>query len=335
MKTSEHDQHPHEDDHKDNGAQPEADAPQLKRSEHGDFGEEIRRAAAAQGVDSLPELQALAERVAQQRNQRPRDEFCGLSAEQMSRFLYVPFESSEFVSFSDNFPKPSEALAFTLISLLADACGEDGLKATAKGYLPAKFCRDTALATLGEEGYREMNFGSEVRKELDFCDLHIVRLVAQMAGLIRKYRGRFLRTKKCEKLLSASSRSKLYLELFTAYTRKFNWGYSDRYDTLYHIQKAFLFSLFLIHKFGNEFRNATFYEEKFLAAFPAIVDEVGDPVYGSKEEQVMRCYSLRTMERFARFFGLIELDTNYPRFVRRNYKMKKSALLDQLISFHV
>ena len=335
MKTAGQDQHPHEGDNKEGGLRPASDAEQRMRDAHAEIRAEIKREAAAQGIGSLPELQSLAERVMRQRNQRSRDEFCGLSAEQMSRFLYVPFESPEFVSFSDSFPDPPEALAFALISLLADACGEDGLKATAKGYLPAKFCRDAAIAALGEEGVKEMTFGSEVRKELDFRELHVVRLVAQMAGLIRKYRGRFLRTKKCEKLLSASSHGELYLQLFTAYVRKFNWGYSDGYDDLYLIQEAFLFSLFLIHRFGDEFRKATFYEEKFLQAFPTALDEVSDPVYGSKEDQVKRCYSLRTMERFARFFGLIELDTNYSRFASQSYKMKKSALLDQLLSFHV
>ena len=253
----------------------------------------------------------------------------------MYNFLYVPFDSTEIVIFSDNFPNPPEARAFALVSLLADACGDKGLKATAKGYLPALFCWEAAIASLGEEGCREMTFGSEVRKELDFYELHVVRLVAQMAGLIRKYRGRFLRTKKCEKYLSPPNNGKLYLELFTAYTRKFNWGYSDRYEDLNIIQEAFLFSLFLIHRFGDEFRCSTFYGEKFLQAFPTALDQVGDPVYGSKEEQLKRCYSLRTMERFAHFFGLIELDGNYPRFVSRSYKMKKSPLLDQLLRLHV
>ena len=226
-------------------------------------------------------------------------------------------------------------MAFALVSLLADACGGDGLKATAKSYLPAGFCRDTALATLGDVGVKEITFGSQVRKELDFYELHVVRIVAQMAGLIRKYRGRFLRTKKCEKLLSILNHGELYLQMFTAYVRKFNWGYSDGYGDHYLIQEAFLFSLFLVHRFWDEFRSPAFYEEKFLHAFPTVLDEVKDPVYGSKEDQVKNCYSLRTMERFARFFGLIELDTNYPRFVRRNYEMKKSVLFDQLISFRM
>ena len=297
MTTSGQDQHPHENDDKEGGPPPAADAEQRMRDEHAEIIAELRKDTVDLDIGSFSKLQALAERVFQQRNLRPRDEFCGLSSEQMYRFLHVPFGSTEMVSFTDNFPNPPEALAFTLVSLLADACGDKGLKATAKGNLPAQFCREAAIVSLGEEGYKELNFGPEVRKELDYRELHVVRLVAQMAGLIRKYRGRFLRTKKCEKLLSAPNNGKIYLELFTAYTRKFNWAYSDRYEELAIIQEAFLFSLLLIHRYGEEFRHPTFYEEKFLQAFPGILDEVGDPLYGSKEEQVGHAYSLRTMKR--------------------------------------
>ena len=335
MKTSGQDQHPHENDHEESGPRPGADAEQHMSDEHASMIDELRREIEIRDIDSLSELQVAANEVSYRRNLRPRDEFCGLSPDQMYSFLHVPFGSPEMVSLSDNFPNPHDALAFALVSLLADACGDRGLKATAKGYLPAQFSREAAIVSLGEKGYKELNFGSEVRKELDYYELHVVRLVAQMAGLIRKYRGRFLRTKKCEKYLSSPSNGKLYLELFTAFTRKFNWAYSDRYEDLSIIQEAFLFSLFLIHRFGDEFRCPTFYGEKFLQAFPTALDAVSDPVYGSKEEQLKRCYSLRTMKRFAHFFGLIELDGNYPRFVTQNYKMKKSPLLDQLLSFRV
>ena len=145
MKTAGQDQHPHENDHKEGGPQPSADAEQRMRDEHAEIIAELRKDTADLDIGSFSEVQALAERVFQQRNLRPRDEFCGLSADQMYSFLYVPFDSTEIVSFSDNFPNPPEAPAFALVSLLADECGDNGLKATAKGYLPAQFCREAPL----------------------------------------------------------------------------------------------------------------------------------------------------------------------------------------------
>ncbi len=335
MKTNGKDPRHQEPHAKEGQPWPANDAERRMRDEHAEIREEIRRAISEQGIGSPSDLQALAESIFEQRNQRPREEFCGLSADQMACLLHDPFGTPRLVSFSAVLPEPTDALAFALASLLVDACGGTGLKATAKGNLPAKFCRESALASLGEEGYSDLTFGSEVRKELDFHQLHVVRLIAQLARLIRKHRGRFLRTKKGEKLLSSPNGGKLYLELFTAHARRFNWAYSDRYEDLQIIQDAFLFSLFLIHHFGEKFRGPSFYEERFLHAFPAVLDEVEDPIYGTEEERFGQAYTLRTMERFARFFGLIELDRDPSRFIGRSFKMRKTALLDHLIHFHV
>ena len=335
MKIAGQDERSHESDtkDKDNESQHAANANRYASNEREDLMSELKGEIAARDVASISELQTVANEVSRRRNLRPRDDFCGLSSEQMYQILHLPFDSTEIVSFSEDIVVPSESPAHALVSLLVDACGDHGLKATAKGYLPAKFCRDTALALLGEGRCREMTFGSEVRKELDYRELHVVRLAAQMAGLIRKYRGRFLRTKKCEKVLSSPNNGKLYLELLRAYTRKFNWGYSDGYDDLMIIQEAFLFSLFLLHRFGDDFRCASFYADKFLQAFPKVLDEIRYPLYGSKDEEVKRCYSLRTMERFAHLFGLIELDSDSSPFIGRSYKIKKSSLFDELLSF--
>lgn len=328
-------QDPDKTNKEDNGPPPANNMEQLMNDEHAHIMDEIARQIGNRDIDSLSSLEALAESVFQNHNMRPRDEFCGLSADQIADLLHTPFDSVKVASFSDNFPHSPEAPAFSLAMMLVEACGGKGLKATAKGYLPALFCRETAIAYWGDETYKERSFGFEVRKEIDFGELHSVRLVCRMAGLIRKYHGRFLRTKKCEKFLSSSSNGKLYLALFTAYAQKFNWGYNDRYSDFYIIQQAVLFSLFLIHKFGNEFRYPTFYEEKFLQAFPAVLDEVSAMVYITMEEQVRRSYSLRTMIRFANFFGLIELESPLSSGIRQDYRLKKTPLLDQLIVFHV
>ena len=335
MKISGQDQHLHGSDsmNSEPGSDPNAD--RCASNEHADLLSELKGEIAARGIASISEIQAVANEVSRRRNLRLRDEFCSLSSEQMTHILYAPFGSAETVSFSEDIVIPPEVPAYALVLRLVDACGDQGLKATAKGYLPAKFSRDTALAVLGEEGCRYMMFGSEVRKELDYRELHVVRLATQMAGLIRKYRGRFLRTKKGEKTLSSPNNGKLYFELLKAYTGKFNWGYSDRYPDLMMIQESFLFSLFLLHRYGDESRCESFYADKFLQAFPSVVDEIREPLYGSKADEIMRCYAVRSMKRFAHLFGLIELDNDSTVHILRDSQIKKSPLLDQLVSFHV
>ena len=162
------DQYPHGSDSRNSEPGTEANTGRHVSDEHADLVYELKGEMTARDIASISELQAVADEVSHRRNLRPRDQFCGLSSEQMAHLLYAPFDSAETVGFSEDIVIPSAVPALALVSLLVDACGDQGLKATAKGYLPAKFSRDTALAVLGEEGCRYMMFGSEVRKELDY-----------------------------------------------------------------------------------------------------------------------------------------------------------------------
>lgn len=300
-----------------------------------DIDAEIRKEIEGQDFGSLAELQAALDEIYQKRNRMALEAFCGLSSEKMHRFLHFPFDSSENVRFSDTFQMPPKVPALILFSLIVNGCGNSGLKATAKGYLPQRFCREAAISFWNEDEYDRRTFGSGVRKELDFGDLHVVRIVAKMAGLLRKYRGRFMLTRKCQQLLAAPENGRIYLELFKAYTRRFNWAYSDLYEQIDIIQLSFLFSLFLLHKFGADFRQPAFYEDKFMQAFPAVLREIPDPSYGTSEEHIRACYSLRTIERFALFFGLIEMKYLSDDIFKREYEMKKRPLLDELVNFNV
>ena len=60
---------------------------------------EIRELLESRSFASLEEANDFVNRHMQERNQASNDEFEGLSPEQMHRFLYFPFESSNLVEF--------------------------------------------------------------------------------------------------------------------------------------------------------------------------------------------------------------------------------------------
>lgn len=66
----------------------------------------------------------------------------------MHRILKVPFASPELVCIPEVLDTNPTAPILRLFSLLTDAIGEQGLKPTAKGNLPRKFCREAALPGL-------------------------------------------------------------------------------------------------------------------------------------------------------------------------------------------
>jgi len=295
--------------------------------------DEIAEAATEQPFSSLDELNAFAKQKMNQRNQTVLDEFCGLSPNQMSDFLYAPFDSPQTIRFSADLASVRNTEIMQIFIPLVDTIGENGLKTTAKGNLPLKFCKAMAeQLRQADDGTRLRRFGG-ISSEVDLEELHCTRLVAQLAGLIRKYRGKFVLTKKCQKMLASGDHGKLYFELFKAYTTKFNWGYRDGYPEAGIIQHSFLYTLFLLASFGHIQRPQQFYEDRFLAAFPMALDMFPEATYSTDEDQARRCYFLRSMVRFAVFFGLAELNLKSRKLYREKYLVVKPELLDQFLSF--
>jgi len=163
---------------------------------------ELKELLKDQSFGSLDEANAFLRQHMPQRNQVAVDDFHGLSSEQMHRFLYFPFETPNLVSFPSSLDSDPRIPILSLFKLLADAIGEGGLKATATGNLPRSFCRESARTFLGEEEYQRWSRYGELRSEPDFREMHTTRLVAGLAGLIRKYKGKFILSKDCRKLLA-------------------------------------------------------------------------------------------------------------------------------------
>jgi hypothetical protein len=53
--------------------------------------------------------------------------------------------------------------------------------------------------------------------------------VAELAGLVRKYKGQFILSRDCRRLLAEGGLETVYPKLFRAYIEQFNWAYRDGY----------------------------------------------------------------------------------------------------------
>ncbi len=298
--------------------------------------ENLKEALEGQSFPSMEEAQAFAEGFMRQSNQAVVDDFHGLSPEQVFRILNFPFASPQLVSFPDRLETSPAAPIMTLFNLLAEAIGDQGLKPTAKGNLPRKFCREAALAYWGEETYRDNTQFGGINKEDDFFELHVTRLVAELAGLIRKYKGKFILSRDCRALLAEEGRPGLFPRLFKAYVDQYNWGYGDGYSEIHFIQRSFIFTLYLLSRYGNDWRPQAFYEDCFLQAFPMVLDEVEPDTVFTPEQEVRSCYSLRALKRFAGFLGLVTVEqVQTEQAYERNYRVIKLPLLDEAIRFRL
>ncbi|HUW97442.1 MAG TPA: SEC-C domain-containing protein [Acidiferrobacter sp.] len=295
--------------------------------------EALHKALGERQFNSLEEVQAFVAQHTQQQNSQPLNEFHGLSPEQMHRILHFPFASPEWVHIPTVLNTSPTAPILRLFSLLADGIGDQGLKPTAKGNLPRTFCRETALVYWGEKAYQEHTRYGDIQGEEDFSDLHITRLVAELAGLIRKYKGRFILSRDCHRSLAKNGLAAVFPKLFRSYAEQFNWAFRDGYPELWFIQRAFLFTLYLLTRYGGTWQAHVFYEDAFLRAFPMVLEEVPATPTFSPDETVRASYTWRTLVHFAGFLGLAAVEPVSDKFLCHEYRVKALPLLGEAVQF--
>ena len=298
--------------------------------------DEFKDFIAGQNFNSLEELQAEANNFMQQRNERPHDDFQGLSSEQVHRMLHFPFDTPAFFYFPETTRTEPEAPIVTLIQWITKATGEKGLKATAKGNLPQKLCKEAFVDYRKHLPEKDFLHRMKINREDDFDDLHTTRIILELAGLLRKTKGRFFLTKKYQQLVDKDGFAGLYPVIFKIGCSKFNWAYRDGYDDVPFIQQSFLFSMYLLNLHGDDWKPFLIYEDDFLQAFPMVVNEIEPTPYSSSEDDIRACYSLRVLQRCLHFMGLADIeiipgDEPFP----VKYQIKKRALLDEVVRFSV
>jgi hypothetical protein len=252
---------------------------------------------------------------------------CGLSREHIYALLYEPFTSPDLITFNLEQTTFPDAAFFRLFTYLLQGTASGDLKPTARGNLPVKFINDAALWFYGEKEYRERKRLFSFRTELDFPVFHTVRLAAHMSGFIRKYNNRLRLTSSGSEVLERGMNGRAFFRIFEIYTTRFNWAYNDGCPDFPIVQLTFLFTLYLLLRYGNRFRPASFYEDLFVAAFPEEVPHVPKVFLDPGGEMLKRCFSLRALSRFAHFFGFIEIaDADNDRWIGRQ-KLKRTAFL--------
>lgn len=298
--------------------------------------DELSDLLSGQEFGSIEEVQAAADTLMAKQNKKAQDDFHGLSSEQVYRMLNFPYDTPELFQFVDQLPIEPDAPILMLIEGVVSAIDEKGLAATkARGGLPQKLCRK--IWDDYSKSYADDTFASfhKVNKEDDFFELHVARVILELAGFLRKTKGRFYLTKNYQKIASESGVKGLYPIIFKTYCREFNWGYWDHYNDVPFIQQSFLFTLYLLKQHGEKMTFTSVYEDHFLRAFPMVIDEMEGSSYSTPEEDLCRCYYFRAIKRFLVFLGLAELEViKNDKQYDHKYKIKKTPLFDAVVHFN-
>lgn len=290
---------------------------------------------AGQSFDSLADLEAQASSFFQQRNEQPIDDFMGLSADQMDKILSVGFESPELLHFAASPSAGLEAPVLLLANEIIQAIDDNGLKLTARGNLPRVLCQHAAEVFKAQYRYDDRLAITSVNKEDDFFELHVTHILLKEAGLIRSVKGRLVLSAKCKKLIGVEKQVEaLYGILFQGYCQKFNWSYRDGYPELGFVQQSALFTVYLLSILGDEWQSVDVYAQRYLQAFPMVLDEMTAEDYASPAVQFGHFYHFRILQGFLQYMGLAEVESGDPvRGVRREYKIRALPLLHKFLQW--
>jgi len=283
---------------------------------------------------SMDDMQDFVDQLMEEQNARTVDDFHGLSPAQMHDIIYTPFEAIDSVEFIKPDTQPSDSRLLFLFQKLADNVGGEGIKLTAKGNIPPKICKSIAEEYKAFGGFSLEVLEHKINREDDFYDLEVVHILAKQSGLVRKLKGRLLMTKLGAELVAKGEWPTLYLMLFKAQVRKFNWGYGDGFPDVNFFQEAFTFTLYLLTKYGDKPRSSHFYADAFINAFPAVLEEVESSRFMPAHEAIDRYFTVRSIERFADFLGLVNTKRiKGDKLDFHNLEIRKKPLLEKMVKF--
>lgn len=212
-------------------------------------------------------------------------------------------------------------------SLLLTLQREEKIKLTTTGALPRKF-----VIELYEQGFIKEYFIesgiTKLSKEKDSSTIQNAKAVCDLANLTKKRNNTLTLTKSGQSLLN--NRQQLLITIFTVYTTKFNWGFNDNYFNEFVPQFGFMYSLYLLQKYGDEPRPTKFYAEKYLAIAGNLRSEFlehFESEYRPAVHGFNNCYSVRMFERFTDWFGF----TSTPKVKHNKIMMtQKTEIFDKV-----
>jgi hypothetical protein len=164
--------------------------------------------------------------------------------------------------------------------------------------------------------------------ETDVWELHLTRVILQLAGLVRKHRGMWKATKKAQALLAEGRAGELYTLLFTTCFRRFNLGYLGGWGELKALQPAIAFSFYVLSRRADDWQDSEALAQSIL--LPAVRNEIAALLWGKPETYAC----IRILEPLERF-GLLEQRCVTPEGVYpMKHEYRKTPLFDTFLSFH-
>jgi hypothetical protein len=269
----------------------------------------------------------------------PINEYSGrsLSGEEIRALFRDPFNDPNSPLIlkplsPDNFHILSGSPFFLIVeTILTSVQNEGEIKLTQRSYLPPKMCKAIYAQRHIPERFIEDGI-TKITTEKDLMFVHTARLTAELAGLVKVRHNKMSFTRRGTDLIAPQKRFELFKSVFDSYTSKFSWAYNDGYPDTPIGQYGFGFTLLLLKIYGHNSRQARFYADIFRTAVSTDFDVYDrDESRHSDEDQFIRCYCLRSFDRFTHIFGLTEVVKEESWLEGYKNSIRKTEMFDSVI----
>jgi len=270
------------------------------------------------------------------KDNKPLGEFDGLSRSEMRYLIHSPFSNDSPLKLNRDISdrtlnqvpilKPIEYLLNRLIQAKK-------IRLTKKGFLPTAIVKEIYDVVSLKDRIIEMNL-VRLYSELSSETVHLTRELSEMCEFIENENNKLLINTVWKNHVLNKNRSKIFRRLFIGFTIHFDWSKIGFCTNPNSGQNGFTFTLYLLSKYGKNYKPLSFYINKYVKAFPFSYEELRPVTMGMcMADSFTSSFQMRTIEGFLINFNLIDYQFVEKRQSDRQLMIKKSRIFDKLIKF--
>jgi hypothetical protein len=245
---------------------------------------------------SINELNKEFQVVVNKYNNTGIEHFEGLSPEIMYNLLYSEW-GKNIISVNPDNHNGDDIPIIKQLKYFTEIMKESGeIKLTKAGYLPPVIVKKIYNEKIITDRMIEMGI-TKLTKETDIDNIVVMKIFCELAGLIKKRNNKLSLTKNALKEINTKN---IFEKILYVAFKKYNWAYFDYFENEMIGGYGNNYTLYLLNKYGNDWKDSDFYADLYFKAFPKLLE-------GYEKDDNNNCYIIRTFN-ILKYFGFIEFN---------------------------
>jgi hypothetical protein len=249
------------------------------------LGMEIQEVINKNPNDSINELNKKIQICIDKYNNTGIDMFEGLSPSNMYDLLYSNW-SNNIITINPNKYDGNDIPMVKQIKYFIKKVDElNGLELTKIGNLPPSIVKDIYNQKIIYDNMIETGI-TKLTTENDVDNITVMKIICLLAGIIKKRNNKITLTKS---VLKEMDTYQFVEKILFVIFNKYNWAYFDSFNNEEIGQFGKNYTLYLLNKYGNEWKDIKFYTELYFKAFPELLEH--DEIDLSKISYIHRTFN--------------------------------------------